>query len=143
MWKLKWLLSIVISTTKGHSNEKFQNWEQNRTYFLCTFLDPRFKFYFEGQNIAEEVKKMLSIWLVLVSEKRNVHQYHLQLVNPKQRVEALWRNNADGIIRGYSTFSRQSLGVKILYSAKHHQNIYSNLSRVTMKKLNVLARGFS
>ncbi|CAK1596616.1 unnamed protein product [Parnassius mnemosyne] len=36
---------------------RFSNLEQSRTYTVAMFLDPRYKLYFESENVADSTKK--------------------------------------------------------------------------------------
>lgn len=65
----------------GALKNRFGNLDKSRTFKVCMFLDPRFKLYFEDQNVADNTKQHIIHLVTALINKED------QLQVPKEEIE--------------------------------------------------------
>ncbi|KAF9416040.1 hypothetical protein HW555_006452 [Spodoptera exigua] len=75
---------------------RFSNLEQSRTYTVAMFLDPRYKLYFENENIADATKKhIVNLVTAMINESERNQSAASTSVSPspgKKSNSLLWKH---------------------------------------------------
>ncbi|CAG4952948.1 unnamed protein product [Parnassius apollo] len=150
MWRQDHLLS-EIST-------RFSNLEQSRTYTVAMFLDPRYKLYFESENVADNTKKnIIGLVTTMINENERCLSSASTSDEPDNQGQKsnslLWKHynrqmqnvrpagtaNSRAIIETQKYLDDTVLSPDPLEWWRIYQTIYPNLAKLAKIKLNAMA----